>query len=45
VLHDTYAALGHPAGWRQRVFATGHQETPAMRSEVLQALERLMDGN
>jgi hypothetical protein len=45
VLHDTYAALGRPAGWRQRVFATGHQETPAMRSEVLQALERLMDGN
>ena len=45
VLHETYAALGRPAGWRQRVFATGHQETPAMRSEVLQALERLMDRN
>lgn len=36
-----YTALGGPGAWRQQVFDTGHQETPAMRSLVLETLARL----
>jgi dienelactone hydrolase len=40
-LHAAYALLGRPDAWRQRVFDSGHAETPAMRSLVLQTLTQL----
>jgi dienelactone hydrolase len=34
-----YAALGRPSNWRQFVDDAGHQETPAMRTRVLDFLK------
>lgn len=39
-LRPVYAALGAPAAWQLRRYPVGHQETPAMRAEVLAFLER-----
>lgn len=36
-----YTALGRSEAWRQQVFDTGHQETPAMRGLVLETLAGL----
>lgn len=38
-MRRVYADAGAPDAWRQRVFPCGHEETPAMRSEVLAFLD------
>lgn len=41
-LRASYAALGAPQRWQQQVFDAGHQETPAMRQAVLDALAQVL---
>ena len=41
VMREACSALKQPAAWQQRTFAAGHQETPEMRSLVLDELRRL----
>ncbi len=41
-LKTAYASLGHSRNWRQQVHDCGHQETPAMRSQVLELLRALL---
>lgn len=38
-MRTAYAAAGAPRAWRSSVHAGGHQETPAMRAEVLAFLD------
>ena len=38
-LRTAYADLGNAAGWQQRLFDSGHVETPAMREAVLAFLD------
>ena len=40
-LRAAYASAGAPDAWRQSVYPAGHEETPAMRDEVLRFLERI----
>ncbi len=40
-LRAAYATAGAPDGWRQSVHPGGHEETPAMREEVLRFLDRI----
>jgi dienelactone hydrolase len=40
-LSRIYAEAGAPAAWRQCVFPCGHEETPAMRAEVLSFLDKV----
>jgi dienelactone hydrolase len=39
-LRQVYAALGASEAWQMRRYASGHQETPAMRTEILAFLEK-----
>lgn len=38
-MRDAASHAGAPGAWRQSVHATGHQETPAMRDEILAFLD------
>ncbi len=40
-MREACSVLKRPAAWQQRTFAAGHQETPEMRSLVLDELRRL----
>ena len=40
-MRDFASRAGAPEAWRQSVHATGHQETPAMRGEILRFLDAL----
>jgi dienelactone hydrolase len=39
-LRQVYTGLGAPQAWQMRRYASGHQETPAMRTEVMAFLEK-----
>ena len=39
-LRQVYAALGASQAWQMRRYASGHQETPAMRQQSLAFLEK-----
>src|SRR5262249_17991725 len=41
-LKEAYEAVGARDAWQQRIFATGHRETKAMRSEVLAFVEKFV---
>ena len=41
-LKTAYRSLGHSKNWQQQVHDCGHQETPAMRSQVIELLRELL---
>jgi pimeloyl-ACP methyl ester carboxylesterase len=43
-MQSTYTALQQPEHWRQEQFGCGHQETEAMRAQVIAQLQRVLAG-